>query len=184
MGYLRQSLVRGIHHTAGAVPWWRCIASHIFCIEQVWLGAAGAGHPLPAEVIAGQVTIEQVAIKPIGPCAPMDLAQMHHVTGQPHAGMVVHAACVIKAANGHVNGVHTRLGLANVIGDRPAVVMVGQWAAVQGSEYRVTPVLPNMPEVRTPSEFKNKFVLLVEVVAFAHPFINLTQADKAVGDVG
>ena len=49
---------------------------------------------------------------------------------------------------------------------------------------RVAPVLPNMPEVRTPSEFKNKFVLLVEVVAFAHPFINLTQADKAVGDVG
>ena len=184
MGYLRQSFVRGIYDTAGAVPWHRRITRHIFCIEQVWLGAAGACHPLPAEVIAGQVTIEQVAIKPIGPCAPMDLAQMHHVTGQPHAGMVVHAAAVIKAANGHVNGVHTRLGLMNVIGDRPAVVMVGQWAAVQGSEYRVTPVLPNMPEVRTPSKLKDKFVLLLEVVALGHPFVNFTQADKPVGDVG
>ena len=98
--------------------------------------------------------------------------------------MVVHAACVIKAANGHINGVHTRLGLTNVIGDRPAVVMVGQWAAVQGSEYRVTPVLPNMPEVRTPSKLKDKFVLLLEVVALGHPFVNFTQADKAMCDVG
>ena len=92
MGYLRQSLVRGIHHTAGAVPWWRCIASHIFCIEQVWFGAAGAGYPLPAEVIAGQVTIEQVAVEPIGTRTPMDFSHMHHVACQPHAGMVMHAA--------------------------------------------------------------------------------------------
>ena len=131
MGYLRQSFVRGIYDTAWAVPWHRCITRHIFCIEQVWLGAAGACHPLPAEVIAGQVTIEQVAVEPIGTRTPMDFSHMHHVACQPHAGMVMHAAGFIKSANRHVHGVHTRLGLSNVMGDRPAVLVVWQWAAVQ-----------------------------------------------------
>jgi len=145
--------------------------------------ATGAGHPLPAQVIAGQVTIEQVAIKPIRPRAPMNFAQMHHVTGQPHACMVVHAACVIKAADGHVDGVHTGVGLSNVIWDRRAVLMVWQRAAVQRGEDGVAAVMPHMSKVGAPSQLKDKLVLRVQAVLMSHPFINFTQADEAVGDV-
>ena len=54
--------------------------------------AEAAGHPLPAEVVAGGIAIEQVPQEPARPGLPAHASPVHHVGRQPHAGVVVQPA--------------------------------------------------------------------------------------------
>ena len=88
-GDVIQRVVGLVDHGAGAVPVRRGVARHVVGVEQVGLVAAGASHPLPAEVVAGEIAIEQVRHEPVGTRAPMHVPQVHHIACQPHAGVVV-----------------------------------------------------------------------------------------------
>ncbi len=61
---LARQFVKGfvglVDHAAGAVPGHGRITRHVVGIKKVGFAAARARHPLPAEVVAGQITVEQV----------------------------------------------------------------------------------------------------------------------------
>ena len=69
-------LVRTIDDGAGAVPVkWR-VTSHVVGVEQVGLAAAGASHPLPAQVVAGQIAVTKVS----------DGVQVQYISEDAYAG--------------------------------------------------------------------------------------------------
>ena len=61
----------------------------IFFVKKIRLVAKRAGHPLPRQIIAGRVTIEQVLQKPACSRLPGHMAPMDEIGSQPHPGMIV-----------------------------------------------------------------------------------------------
>ena len=57
------------------------IAGEIFFVKKIGLVAKRAGHPLPRQIIAGGVTVEQVLQKPAGSCLPGHMTPMHEIGG-------------------------------------------------------------------------------------------------------
>ena len=130
-----QRRVRHVDHAAGAVPGPTCITNDVAGIEMARLAVAGAGHPLPTQVVAGQVAIQQMAVEPV-----RDRAQVHDVARQPHARMVVQQTRGVQRAHRHVDGRHASAGLADVIGQRVLVRAVRQRPFVQGLQDALTAV--------------------------------------------
>lgn len=72
------------------------VALQVCAVEEVGLVAEAAGHPLPAEVVAGRVPIEQVAQEPLGAGLPADPPPVHDIRRQPHPGVVVEPAGLVQ----------------------------------------------------------------------------------------
>ena len=68
------------------------VALQVAAVEEVRLVAEGAGHPLPAQMVAGRVAIQQVLQEPVGSGFPVDPSPVHDPGGHPHAGVVVQPA--------------------------------------------------------------------------------------------
>ena len=65
------------------------VSFQIFAIEEVGFGREGGGNPLPREIVAGGVAIEEVLEEPVCTGLPAYAEPMGEVGGEPHAGMVV-----------------------------------------------------------------------------------------------
>ena len=109
-----QRFISLVDHTAWAVPGGRRVADDVVCIEKLRLAAAGASYPLPTEVVAGEITVEQVTVKPVCRNPPVHLTNMHDVAGQPHTGMVMQIARGVQGAHRHIDNRHTCSGLSNI----------------------------------------------------------------------
>ena len=82
--------------------------------RQVGLGREGAGHPLPGEVIAGRIAVDEVAQEPIGPGPPVDATNVHQPGREPHPLVVVEVAGVEQPARECVDARHARRGRGDV----------------------------------------------------------------------
>lgn len=167
-----------------AVPRRGRVACHVVGVEKIGLGAGGARNPLPAQMVAGQVAVEQVRIQPVGTGAPVDPAQMHHIARQPHARVVVQVAGGIEGAHGGVDHRHACAGLAHIGWQDRRIGLVGQRAAVQRPEDAFAAVLPHMAEVGAPAEFEHEPVLGIEWLLRRDHSRRLGQLHEAMGDVG
>ncbi len=65
------------------------VSFQIFAIEEVGFGREGGGNPLPGEIVAGGVAIEEVVEEPLRTGLPTYAEPMREVGGDPHAGVVV-----------------------------------------------------------------------------------------------
>ena len=173
-----------IDDAAGAVPGRRRVTGHIVGIEQVRLAAASARHPLPAQMVAGEIAIEQMPVEPVSPNAPVHFPDVHHITGQPHAGMVVQITRVVERAHRHVDHRYAGGCLTNISGQKPVIAGIGQRTLTQGSQDLPSPKMPDMAKVFPPAEFENEFVLHIQRVPGIHRSQHLGQAHHAVGDIG
>ena len=98
------------------MPVWRREARYVVGIEEVGLVATGARYPLPAEVVAGQVAVEQVCHQPVGTSTPVHATNMHHIAGQPHSGVVVQGAGGIERTDSFIHYWHATACFANIDG--------------------------------------------------------------------
>ena len=186
-----QRFVALVDHGTAAVPYlagvgWR-VLQHIFSIEQIRLAGKRARHPLPAQVVARQVTVEQVAVQPISPGAPMHLAQMHHVAGQPHTRVVVQITRGVQGAHGVVNRGYTGTAFANVWRQHGGVVAVPRRLAMHVLQNRITAVsraAPDMVKKFTPAKFKHQLVVKLQRMALANAACRICQGQDAVGQIG
>jgi hypothetical protein len=116
-------------------------------------------------VIAGQIAVEQVAVEPVGADAPMHLAHVHQVTGQPHARVVVQRAGGIERTHGLVHHRHTGAAFAHIGWQLAGIGLFGKQALVQGVEDARTAVLPDMTKVGAPAKLEDELVLHAKRVA-------------------
>ena len=65
------------------------VALQILAIEEIGLVTEAAGHPLPAEVVAGGVAIQKVLEEPVSPRTPVHPSPVHQVGRHPHPRVVV-----------------------------------------------------------------------------------------------
>ena len=144
----------------------------------------GASHPLPTQVIAGQIAIQQVTVKPVGPHSPMHLAQVHHVTGQPHPCVVVQIPCGIQSFDGHINRSNPCAGMQNVQWNVFQIGIFMHHTFVQRFKNTIATMLPNMAIVLTPTQLKQKLILRLNSMLSAHTRQHFRQVNKAVSDVG
>ena len=59
------------------------VALQVAAVEEVGLVAEGAGHPLPAQMVAGRVAIQQVLQEPVGSGFPVHPSPVHEPGGHP-----------------------------------------------------------------------------------------------------
>ena len=181
---LVKRLVGLVDHRVWAVPCSGGIAGNIARVEQVRLAAARASHPLPAEVVTGKITVKQVGVQPVCGHAPMHLADMHDIAGQPHACMVVQVTRFVKRAHSHVDDWHASCAFADVGRQQPGIAGLRQQPLVQAVKDVRATKLPDVPEVLAPAQLINKLVLGIQRVFSCHAGEHFRQADKAVRDVG
>ena len=86
----------------------------VLAIKKVGLGREAAGHPLPGEVIARRITIDEVGEKPVGPGPPGDAADMHEPARQPHPFVVVQPAGLVEPVDEGVDAGHAGGGLEDI----------------------------------------------------------------------
>ncbi len=65
------------------------VSFQVFAIEEVGFGREGGGNPLPGEIVAGGVAIEEVLEEPVCPGLPAYAEPVGEVSGEPHASVVV-----------------------------------------------------------------------------------------------
>ena len=158
----------------------------IALVEEVGLVAEAAGHPLPAEVIAGGIAVDQMLEKPVRSGFPMHSTPVHHVGGHPHAGVVVQPARGDQFVLESVHAGQVGAAIADVL---RKVALVGR-RVVPGFEFllavvdAVTKVDPHpLPEV-TPTQFIDQFRALIPVAdALEHGVSHFTEAEHPVTDV-
>ena len=124
-----------------------------------------------------------MAVEPIGTGAPVDLAHMDQIAGQPHARVVVQQARLVQRAHGLVDHRHARASLAHISRKLAGIGCIGQRAFVQRIKNGLAAVLPDMTEIGAPTELEHQLVLHLERMAPLHARQDLSQADKAMGDV-
>ena len=179
-----QGLVAGVDRGAAAVPLGRRVAGHVLGVEQIGLAAGGAGHPLPAQVVAGQVAVQQVRVEPVGTGAPVHLAQVHHVAGQPHAGVVVQVAAGVQLAHRAVDRRHAAAARADVGGQLVRIRLIRQRTGMQRGENPFAPMRPDVVEIFAPAELVDQPVLWINRVTRGHAGMHLGQAQQAVAEIG
>ena len=179
-----QGFVAGVDRGAAAVPRGRRIAGHVLGVEQIGFAAGGAGHPLPAQVVAGQIAVQQMRVEPVGAGAPVHLAQVHHIAGQPHAGVVVQVAAGVQLAHRAVDRRHARAAGADVGGQLVRIRLIRQRTGVQRGENPFAPMRPDVVEIFAPAELVNQLVLWINRVTRGHAGVHLGQAQQAVAEVG
>ena len=156
-------------------------------VEEVGLVAEAAGHPLPAEVIAGGIAVDQMLEKPVRSGFPMHATPVHHVGGHPHAGVIVQPA---RGDQLVLEGVHAGQVGAAITDVLRKVSLVGR-RVVSGLEIllavinAVTKVGPHpLPEV-TPTQLIDQFRAVVPVAdALEHGVSHFAEREHAVADVG
>ena len=165
------------------MPVWWGVAGHIVGIEKIGLVTAGTSNPLPAQVVAGEVTVKQVSIEPVCGDTPVNLAHVNHVTGQPHAGVVVQVAGLVERLHGLIDDGNTRCAFTNVDRHMCGIGLIGQRAWVQGTENTLATHAPDMAEVLAPAELVHQLVLRMHRMARSDSSQNLWQADNPMRDV-
>ena len=175
---------RFVDHRVRAVPMFGGVCRDIVGIEQVRLAAAGARHPLPTQVVAGDVAIQQMAVHPLGTNTPMHFAQVHQITGQPQAGMVVDIAVEIQLPNGLVDSWHARGSQAHILGQALAVGLIRQDTIVKIVAYVVAQQFMNMLEILAPSQLENELVLHPHAVHLVNMVGHIGHGQQAVCEVG
>ena len=183
-GQLIEGFVGGIDDGVRAVPGGWGITSHVIGIEKIGFGAAGAGNPLPAQMIACQVAVQQMGVKPVCTRPPVHFTHMDEIARQPHARMVVQHSGGIERSDRLIDHRNAGASLSDIVGYGGQVGIVRQQPVVQGAKDRVAPVLPDMPEIRSPAELEDKLVLDVQRLARVHASQHIGERDNAVSDVG
>lgn len=96
-------------------------AFEVVAVEEIRLVAEAAGHPLPAEVIAGGIAIEQVLQEPIGTRFPVNASPVHDIGRHPHAGVVVQPSGFHQFLLETIHAGQTGAAGADVVGEDPGV---------------------------------------------------------------
>ncbi len=129
----------------------------ILAVEDVGLRRKRAGHPLPGEMVARRITIEQVLEKPVGPRLPADAPHMHEPAGQPHPFVVVEPPGVVKPAHEGVDALHVSGGRKDVF--RHAGDDAGAGQGGRGLDRLTNPVAKrrmHLPPVVAPAKFRHE----------------------------
>ena len=156
------------------------VARHVFGVEQIGLVAASARHPLPAQVVAGQIAVKQMRHQPVGARAPVDAPHMHHIAGQPHAGVVVQRAGGIQRAHGLVDDGHAGAGLPDVGWQLGCIGCIGQWAGVDRCQDVLARMRPDMAKKFTPAQLEDQLVLHRQALALEQLGQHLGQGQQPV----
>ena len=163
------------------------VALEVGAIEEVGLVAEAAGHPLPAEVVAGRVAIEQVAQKPLGTGLPADAAPVHQVGRQPHAGVVVQPARAVELGDEAIHAGQTGAAFGDV-GREFRAVGAGMVAGFELFLIAPDPIAQLLPEalpVVAPAELIDQlFAVCAGAQPGEHGIAHLCQAQRPVADVG
>ena len=96
------------------MPVGRRVAGYVFRIEKIRFAAASSRHPLPTEVVTGEVTVQEVPVHPVCCDTPTHLSQVHDIAGQPHARVVMQVSSGVQSADRLINNGYTGGSLANI----------------------------------------------------------------------
>jgi hypothetical protein len=129
----------------------------IFAIEKVRLMGKGGGHPLPGEIVGGGVAVEQVREEPARASLPLDAAPVHHVGGQPHAGVIVEIAGVAKFFAESIHAGEAGGGIGDVGRHFRGVVRVAGFVGLAVLPDAAAPGGVEALPIVAPSEFADKF---------------------------
>ena len=102
-----------------------------------------------------------MAVQPVSAGTPVHLAHMHHIAGQPHAGVVVQVARGVQRAHGAVDGGHTRAAFANIVRHGVGVATWPRQAALHVAQNPIATVgrvLPDMVKKLAPCKLKHQLV--------------------------
>ena len=175
-----------IAQRAGAAEGTVAVALEVAAIEEVGLVAEAAGHPLPTEVVAGRIAIQQEAQEPLRSGLPAHPAPVHHIGRQPHAGVVVQPAGAVQFGDERIHAGQTGAALGDV---GRQLLPIGP-GLVAGFEFfliapdAITQLLPETLPVVAPAEFVDQFfAALTATGAGEHGIAHLRQAEHAMADV-
>ncbi len=157
---------------------------HVLGIEPIGLAAARATHPLPAQVVARHIAIQQQAIHPVGTRTPMHLAQVHQIAGQPQPRMVVQVARGVEGLNGAIDHGQARGGSGHILGDGLQQGHVGQRAGVQVRQNAVAQMGMHVLEILAPAQLVEELVLHRQAMPTMQKLGHLWHRQQAMGEVG
>ncbi len=186
----RAAAGQGVEHGVGlvdggtdAVPVWRRVFGHIVGVEQIGLGARRACHPLPGEMVAAQIAVEQVRDHPVGTRAPVHFANVHEVGRQPHPRVVVQIAGRVERARRLVDDRHAGGTGPHVFGHGGAIRGIGQGAGVQRFQNALAVVPPGMAEEGAPAQLMHQLVGQRQAMRGAQRVDHLGQRQQSVRQV-
>ena len=143
------------------------VALQVAAVEEVRLVAEAAGDPLPAEVVAGGIAVQQVFQEPVGPRFPVHPAPVHQIGRHPHPRVVVEPAAVHQIVSESIHAGQSGAAFAQVVGKVPAVT----GGIVPGLQLLLTlkdgaaEIDPHpLPEI-TPTQFIDQLAAVVPALA-------------------
>ena len=162
------------------------VALKIVAIEKVGLVAEGAGDPLPTQMVAGGISIEQMLEEPIRAGFPMHMSPVHQPCGHPHPGVVMEPARADQFLPKSIHAGQACAAITDVVWELSSVA----GRAVAGFELflvvvdAITEVLPHaLPKV-APAQLIDQ---LAPVIAFAdalkHRIPHLRKGENTVANV-
>ena len=162
------------------------VALQVVAVEKVGLVAEGAGDPLPTQMVAGGITIEQMLKEPVRAGFPMHVSPMHEPCGHPHPSVVVKPARADQLLAKSIHAGQACAAITDVVWELSSVA----GRAVAGFELflvvvdAITEVLPHaLPKV-APAQLIDQ---LAPVIAFAdalkHRIPHLRKGKNTVANV-
>ena len=159
----------------------------ILQVEDIGLVRKGAGDPLPGQVVAGRVGIDQMLEEPAGTGLPADAPPMHRIGGQIHPRVVVEIACLSQGRDKLVDAGHTGLAIGD-IGGQFGIIFAGIKTGLVG--FNIRPDALGMGQIEplpviAPGQFLNEFLSLFRVRDRGERGIaDLVEAEDAMPDIG
>ena len=117
---------------------------------------------------------------PVRSGAPVHLAQMDQIAGQPHARVIMQIASLVERVHGFVYHGQTGTPLAHIVGQLTLIANARQ-GGTHIVENAVAGAVPYMMEELAPAEFKGQLVFQTKP---GQAFEQGGNADEAVGNVG
>ena len=114
-------------------------------VEDVRLAAEAAGHPLPAEAVAGAIGIEEVGMEPAGAHLPAQPPPVHPVAGQPEPGVVMQPAAAHQIGHEGIDAGQAGAAPGQILRQRVGVGLGGM-AGLEGFAVVVNSLAPHAPE--------------------------------------
>ena len=151
-------------------------------IKKIGLAAETSCHPLPGKKIAGKVAVEQMTIQPAGGQAPIHLAIVNAIAGQPETLVVVQIARLIELSDRGVDDPDARCPNPDV-GWQRAEMSCRQRCFVNRLENAVSMFLPGFMEEASPGELRRQLVTQRQAVSEAKVFESLVKRDEPMREV-
>ena len=167
------------------------VALKVLAIEEIGLVTEAAGHPLPAEVVAGGVAIEKVLEEPVSPRTPVHPSPVHEVGRHPHPRVVMQPSLGNQLVPEAIHAGQLCASLPDVIGEILLIITGGMasfviFLIVMNAIAEIEP--HPLPEI-APSQLVDQFSALISslVVVFQlreDGISHFRKRENSVADVG